>query len=62
MTLYNKLRDIEIKLDELNADYGTKWGYCIFCDSTEYNGSFGIVHSRICPIIQIREKLKKENE
>ena len=54
-------KHIENKLDELNGKYGNKQSYCIFCKSTEYNGSEGIVHYDDCIIKELRVKIKKLN-
>jgi len=50
---------IEKKLDEINADYGSKEEYCIFCKCKEYNSKVGIVHKEDCIILELREEIKK---
>ena len=60
--LIERLKEIENKLDILNGLYGTKEYYCIYCKSKEYNGKEGIIHTKICPVKQLRVKIKEEIE
>ena len=53
-----ELKELEIKLDELNAIYGTEKNLCIFCNAEGYTGEKGIVHEDNCPIEKIRGWLK----
>jgi len=50
---------IEYELDLINGDYGSKDNYCIYCQSKEYNGMVGIVHTKNCIISQVRDKIKE---
>jgi len=49
----------ELKLDNINADYGSKEKYCLCCNSKDYDGIVGILHYDYCIIRRIREYLKK---
>ena len=57
--LTNLIREAEIKLDEHNADYGTKEKYCLCCYSTDYDTIVGILHYPYCIIRRLREELKQ---
>ena len=54
----NQLEKIEEKLDILNGELGNKKQYCIYCNSTEYDGNVGIVHYTECVIFQLRDLIK----
>lgn len=51
---------LEEDLDKINADYGSKDEYCIFCKSTEVNSVVGIVHSDSCWITLLRKQIKDD--
>ena len=53
------LTEAEIKLDEHNADYGSKEKYCLCCNSTDYDSIVGILHYPYCIIRRIREEISK---
>ncbi len=52
------LRQAEIKLDEHNADYGTKEKLGLCCGGNDYDGLVGVLHYPHCVIRRIREVLK----
>lgn len=51
------LNKSEILLDYLNSQHATREEYCLYCDSTTYNGKEGIVHADKCIITQIRRRI-----
>ena len=55
--LINVLTKAHDAMDELNADRGTKWEYCLFCQSTYYGSITGITHRPECIITTVRDAL-----
>lgn len=56
------INKIEKILDQVNADYGSKEEYCIFCKSKEYNSKVGIVHRKDCIIQELRDEIKNSKK
>ena len=48
------IKEIEYLMDKANAEHGTKKAYCLFCNSTKYDGKVGIVHHKKCIIQRLR--------
>ena len=57
-----KVQEIEYKLDETNARYGSDNALCIYCHSAEYNSVDGIAHKPDCIISKLRQALKAEEK
>ena len=53
-----EFREIEYLLDKVNAEFGTKENYCLFCKSNKYNSKVGIVHKEKCIIMRLREVIE----
>jgi len=56
--MIEELKTIEMKLDIINGELGTKEYYCIYCKSKKYNGEVGIIHNPFCPILELRWLIK----
>ena len=60
--LLEKPKNIENEMDLIDGEYGGEnKSYCFWCNSTEYNGEVGIIHTKTCVKQQVRDKIKNEN-
>lgn len=55
---YQIIRDVEIELDRLNGELGSKDDLCLFCNTKAYDGVKGLLHDRDCLISRLRDFLK----
>ncbi len=52
------LKEIEQKLDAINAEEGNKERLCLYCKSNTHNAQVGIVHKDDCIILKLRCEIK----
>ena len=52
---------LEEQMDTYNGDNGTTDSLCCFCKAAKYDGKSGIIHNEVCPIIQLRQRIKDAN-
>lgn len=58
MDLLNVIKEVEDKLDSINADYGSIDELCIYCKAKRYNSFEGIIHSHDCIVYKLRQIIK----
>lgn len=45
---------LHYKVDDLNAQSGTKDRYCQVCSAIGYSSVEGVIHSEMCPLLEMR--------